>query len=192
MNRHTLLSLRATGILFLGAVAALVRPAKSDAGDYLHQCFESNGAQIRYLEEGAGEPLVLLGDQAENWIEAGAFLLPYHKLVLDSRAGQSVSAAGEDVVRLLDHLHIPRAHVAGYSSGADVVAYLATVHPDRLLTATAGKIPQFPLAQPTAVTVLTAESGGSIPDPQFLRALAMFLRSHPARRKLWEPTPAIR
>ena len=37
-----------------------------------------------------------------------------------------------DVVRLLDHLKIQRAHVLGYSLGAMIAARLATIHPDRV------------------------------------------------------------
>jgi pimeloyl-ACP methyl ester carboxylesterase len=38
-----------------------------------------------------------------------------------------------DVVRLLDHLKIQRAHVAGYSLGAFIAGRLATMHPERLI-----------------------------------------------------------
>src|SRR5262249_28102044 len=43
-----------------------------------------------------------------------------------------------DVVRLLDHLEIRRAHVVGYSMGGIITAKLLTTHPDRLLSATLG------------------------------------------------------
>jgi pimeloyl-ACP methyl ester carboxylesterase len=43
-----------------------------------------------------------------------------------------------DVVRLLDHLEIQRAHVVGYSMGAAIVAKLLTTHPGRFFTATLG------------------------------------------------------
>ena len=39
-----------------------------------------------------------------------------------------------DVVRLLDHLKIPRAHVLGYSLGAMIAGRLATMHPARLMS----------------------------------------------------------
>ena len=41
-----------------------------------------------------------------------------------------------DVVRLMDHLRINRAHVVGYSMGGQTVAQVLTLHPDRFLTAT--------------------------------------------------------
>jgi pimeloyl-ACP methyl ester carboxylesterase len=43
---------------------------------------------------------------------------------------------GQDVVRLLDHLHIARAHIVGHSMGAGITAKLLTTDPDRFLTAT--------------------------------------------------------
>jgi pimeloyl-ACP methyl ester carboxylesterase len=39
-------------------------------------------------------------------------------------------------VRLLDHLHIARAHIVGHSMGAGITAQLLTTNPDRFLTAT--------------------------------------------------------
>jgi pimeloyl-ACP methyl ester carboxylesterase len=41
-----------------------------------------------------------------------------------------------DIVRLLDHLNIKRAHVVGYSLGGYLVSQLLTLHPERLLSAT--------------------------------------------------------
>ena len=43
---------------------------------------------------------------------------------------------GQDVVRLLDHLNIARAHIVGHSMGAGITAQLLTTNPDRFLTAT--------------------------------------------------------
>lgn len=44
----------------------------------------------------------------------------------------------DDVIRLMDHLGIRKAHVAGYSLGGRIVTMLLANHPDRLLTATMG------------------------------------------------------
>ena len=43
-----------------------------------------------------------------------------------------------DVVRLLDHLKIKKAHIVGYSMGGFIVAKLLTMEPKRFLTATLG------------------------------------------------------
>src|SRR5204862_320240 len=44
----------------------------------------------------------------------------------------------EDVVRLMDHLRIKRAHIVGYSMGSMITAKLLVTHPERLITATLG------------------------------------------------------
>ena len=43
-----------------------------------------------------------------------------------------------DVLRLLDHLNIKKAHVVGYSLGGAITEYLLVNHPDRFFTATIG------------------------------------------------------
>jgi pimeloyl-ACP methyl ester carboxylesterase len=44
----------------------------------------------------------------------------------------------QDIVRLLDHLGVRRAHMVGYSLGGALVAKLLTEQPDRCVTATIG------------------------------------------------------
>lgn len=117
--------------------------------------FDSNGVQIRYVEEGSGAPVVLVhgyGSSIEgNWIDTGVFanIANDHRVIaLDNRGhGKSgkphdVKAYGneasEDVVRLMDHLKIQRAHIVGYSMGGMIVIKMLTTHPDRFLTATLG------------------------------------------------------
>jgi pimeloyl-ACP methyl ester carboxylesterase len=117
------------------------------------QFFDSNGVRIRYVEQGAGPPVVLIhafsGNLDASWVGTG--VLPtlasdYRVIALDSRGhGKSDKPhdpksyglqMGQDVVRLLDHLHIARAHIVGNSLGADITAKLLTTNPDRFLTAT--------------------------------------------------------
>jgi pimeloyl-ACP methyl ester carboxylesterase len=117
------------------------------------QFFDSNGVRIRYVEQGSGPPVVLIhgfsGNLDASWVETG--VLPnlatdYRVIALDSRGnGKSDKPhdpksyglqMGEDVVRLLDHLHIARAPIVGHSLGAIITAKLLTTHPDRFLTAT--------------------------------------------------------
>jgi pimeloyl-ACP methyl ester carboxylesterase len=44
----------------------------------------------------------------------------------------------EDVVRLLDHLKLSKAHLVGYSMGAIVAGKVAATHPDRVLSVVYG------------------------------------------------------
>lgn len=127
--------------------------------------FDSNGVKIHYIVEGLGEPVVLIhgftADIDKNWRtgfgvgpdQRGPMIIPtlarsYRVIALDNRGHgksdkphdpkQYGSEMAEDVVRLLDHLKINKAHVVGYSMGAIITAKLLATHPDRLLSATLG------------------------------------------------------
>ncbi len=113
--------------------------------------FEHNGTRLFYYEAGKGTPVILLhgfgvnGDL--NWRLTGIaprLRQAFRVIVLDQRGSGlsdkpcATAAYGaemaHDVVRLMDHLDIPKAHVAGYSLGGYVALKLATLHPDRLLS----------------------------------------------------------
>lgn len=116
--------------------------------------FDSKGLQIHYLEQGAGEPIVLVhgrGGTLQSWINNG--VLPnlagdYRVIALDCRGhGRSGKPHDPkqygpemalDIVRLLDHLGIRKAHIVGYSMGANITSQLLAMHPDRFLTAILG------------------------------------------------------
>jgi pimeloyl-ACP methyl ester carboxylesterase len=53
-----------------------------------------------------------------------------------------------DVIRLMDHLSIRKAHIAGYSMGVGIVAKLLTEHPERFLTAIIGASAGFRASDP--------------------------------------------
>lgn len=116
--------------------------------------FNSNGVRIHYAEAGKGDPLVLLhgrGDSVQNWVDNGvlaALARDFRVITMDFRGhGKSDKLRdpkkygremGLDVVRLLEHLGIRRAHVAGYSMGAAIITQLLTTHEERFITATLG------------------------------------------------------
>ncbi|ODS03765.1 alpha/beta hydrolase [Methyloceanibacter marginalis] len=115
------------------------------------QSFDSDGVRIAYLDEGEGEPILLIHGFASNiganWIDpqwvrtltqAGRRVI-----ALDNRAhGESdklyeperygAPEMAEDARRLLDHLGIERADVLGYSMGARIAAFLTFAHPERV------------------------------------------------------------
>jgi uncharacterized protein YndB with AHSA1/START domain len=103
---------------------------------------ESEGARLRYLEGGNGEPVILLHDAGatieSQWIDtrvARAIASQYRVIAFDARTP-------EDVLRLMDRLGIAKAHVAGYGVGAQRAARFAVDHPDRVQTlALAGATP---------------------------------------------------
>jgi pimeloyl-ACP methyl ester carboxylesterase len=131
-------------VLVLGAAPALAQD----------QYFDSSGVRIRYIDRGKGEPVVLLhgnGGSLQGWIDAGivaSLERDYRVIAFDARGhGKSgkpheVSAYGRqmglDVIRLLDHLGLTRAHFVGYSMGASIFGTLVTTHSSRFITLTMG------------------------------------------------------
>ena len=112
--------------------------------------FTSADARLRFREVGRGEPVVLvhgLGRSLDDWSTVADSLARDHRVIaLDVRGfGRSTrfsdparlgAEMANDVVRLLDHLGIRRAHLGGHSMGALVAADLAARHPDRVLSVT--------------------------------------------------------
>ena len=115
------------------------------------QTFSSNGIEIAYLDEGSGEPVLLIHGFASNvgtnWVDTGWVRTltdaGYRAIAYDNRGhGRSAKlydqedygapVMAEDARRLLDHLGIGRAHVMGYSMGARIAAFLALAHPGRV------------------------------------------------------------
>jgi pimeloyl-ACP methyl ester carboxylesterase len=106
--------------------------------------FNHDGIETAYLDEGEGEPIVLVHGFAStkevNWVNT-AWVTTLTRagrrvVALDNRGhGQSTklydpadyhtARMADDVVALLDHLKIERADVMGYSMGARITAYLA-------------------------------------------------------------------
>lgn len=115
------------------------------------QSFDSGGVRIAYMDEGEGEPILLIhgfaSNSEANWIdpqwvrtltEAGRRVIAYdnrghgrsEKLYEPDRYGAPEMA--EDARRLLDHLGIERIDVLGYSMGARIAAFLVFAHPERV------------------------------------------------------------
>jgi pimeloyl-ACP methyl ester carboxylesterase len=135
-------------ILMLLAPALLAaQPAARDT------FFSSNGVRIHYIDRGQGQPIVFLhgytGTLERHAIASGvaANLEKDHRFIALDLRGHGLSdkpydpkaygpQMGLDVVRLLDHLRIERAHVVGYSLGAFITGWLLTTYPDRIATAT--------------------------------------------------------
>ncbi|MGQ0735366.1 MAG: alpha/beta fold hydrolase [Acidobacteriota bacterium] len=136
--------------LFTSLVLAIVVAVSPAAAQ--DKFFDANGVRLRYVEKGAGEPVVLLhgvGGSLQSWVDSGVFdklAESYRVIAFDARGhGRSDKPHDPakygremptDVVRLLDHLGIKQAHIAGYSMGAGTTSQLLTMHPERFLTAT--------------------------------------------------------
>jgi pimeloyl-ACP methyl ester carboxylesterase len=141
--------------LFLVCLATISIAAGESPTD--GQSFQSNGVTIHYSIQGKedGESVILL----HGWLGRGEGLFDmkfsrslledgYRLVVPDQRGhgksdkphddGQYGVEMVSDVVRLMDHLHIERAHVIGYSMGGFVVGKLLVEHPNRIKSAVIG------------------------------------------------------
>jgi pimeloyl-ACP methyl ester carboxylesterase len=123
--------------------------------------FESNGVTIRYIDQGRSEDVVVLlhgfsSDLERTFVQPGLvanLAKGFRVVALDLRGhGKSgkphdTAAYGKemclDVIRLLNHVGVERAHMVGYSQGARVVGYLLTTHPKRFKSATLGGSPPY-------------------------------------------------
>ncbi|MSO68231.1 MAG: alpha/beta fold hydrolase [Pseudolabrys sp.] len=113
--------------------------------------FKNGAVEMAYLDEGAGEPIVLVHGFAStkevNWVAPGwvstLTRAGRRVIALDNRGhGQSSklydpaayhsASMAVDVAALLDHLDIERADVMGYSMGARIAAYLTVNSPARV------------------------------------------------------------
>lgn len=116
--------------------------------------FDSDGVEIAYIDEGEGDPVLLIhgfaSNVAINWIDPGwvraLTRAGYRVIAYDNRGhGQSeklydteqygAPLMADDARRLLDHLEIGRADVMGYSMGARIAAFLALRDPERVRSA---------------------------------------------------------
>ncbi len=113
--------------------------------------FDSNGVRIHYAVEGEGTPVILVhglaADLGLNWVRPGIFheLAKRYKVVAFDLRGHGRSGKPHDsaqygtemvgdIVRLMDHLKIEKAHVVGYSMGGFIALKMAAMHPERMLS----------------------------------------------------------
>jgi pimeloyl-ACP methyl ester carboxylesterase len=121
--------------------------------------FHNGAVEIAYLDEGEGEPIVLVHGFAStknvNWVYP-TWVSELRKndrrvIALDNRghgesaklydpADYSIPVMAGDVVALMDHLSIAQADVMGYSLGGRMAAWLGLNRPERLRSAILGGI----------------------------------------------------
>ncbi len=164
--------------------------------------FHNGRVEIAYLDEGEGEPIVLVhgfaSNKEVNWVyPTWVSELKKHGrrvIAFDNRGhGQSsklydpdeyqISTMAGDLGALLDHLAIERADVMGYSMGARITAYVARRQPARLRSAILGGL-GIGLVQgggpgENVAAALEAPSLADVTDPvgRTFRAFAEQMRS---------------
>lgn len=119
--------------------------------------FTNGSVEIAYLDEGTGEPIVLVHGFAStkevNWVQPGWVTTLTRAgrrvLALDNRghgastklydpADYHTAKMAGDVRALLDHSGTAQADVMGYSMGARITAFLVCETPDRVRSAIIG------------------------------------------------------
>jgi pimeloyl-ACP methyl ester carboxylesterase len=112
--------------------------------------FRHETVEIAFLDEGDGEPVILVhgfaSNKEVNWVQPGwvATLTRAGRraIALDNRGhGESsklydpadyhTDRMAADVLALMDHLDLERADVMGYSMGARICAFVTLKHPTR-------------------------------------------------------------
>ncbi len=166
------------------------------------QRFPHGDVELAYLDEGEGEPIVLVhgfaSNAAVNWVHpswvttltrAGRRVIAFDNRghgestkLYDPAAYHSATMA-EDVRALLDHLGIARADVMGYSMGARITAFLALDHPQRVRSATFGglgiNLVEGQALPPSVADAMETPSLADVQDPfgRTFRAFAEQTRS---------------
>jgi pimeloyl-ACP methyl ester carboxylesterase len=128
-----------------------LRDSSAAASIALDGFFDSNGVRIHYVEQGSG-PVVMLVHELDGgirtWMDSGIFqdLARDHRVIALDARGHGLSGKphdpaaygmemARDISRLMHHLSIPRAHVVGYSMGAEVLTMLLVSEPARVASA---------------------------------------------------------
>ena len=150
--------------------------------------FNSDGVDIAFLDEGEGDPVLLIHGFASNarvnWVDTHwvrTLLDDGRRVIAIDNRGHGASeklyepeaygapVMADDAARLLEHLGIPEADVIGYSMGARIAAFLAIRYPDRVRSVVFGGLAANMIrgvggAEPIA-QALEADSIDSVQDP---------------------------
>jgi pimeloyl-ACP methyl ester carboxylesterase len=121
--------------------------------------FHHGAVEIAYLDEGEGDPILLVHGFAStknvNWVyptwvselkKNGRRVLAFdnrghgESAKLYDPAAYEIAIMASDITALMDHLNIERADVMGYSLGSRMAAVLARSQPERLRSAIFGGI----------------------------------------------------
>jgi len=121
------------------------------------QFFSRDGFDLAFIDEGEGDPIVLIHGFASthivNWVATGWVKTlvdaGYRVIALDNRGHGKSSKSHDpedyrlenmaaDVIALLDHLGIDRAHMMGFSMGARISAVIAITYPQRVASVVLG------------------------------------------------------
>src|SRR5690554_5073084 len=125
------------------------------------QHFSHDGFDLAFIDEGEGDPVLLIHGFASNikvnWVNPGWVQTltgaGYRVIAFDHRghgrsspsydpADYTPTLMAGDAAGLLDHLGLRRAHVFGYSMGARVATFMALEHPEKVASLVLGGLGQ--------------------------------------------------
>ena len=107
-----------------------------------------NGQRINYEVSGNGTPVILItgyGGDISYWNGLVPMISDNYKVItIDNRgAGKTVyngkftiGNLTEDIIALMDHLSVPRAHIVGWSMGGCMAQELSLLYPKRVISLT--------------------------------------------------------
>lgn len=156
----------------------------------------ADGTRIHFMIMGEGSPVVLIhgytGTAEGNWFDNGVAqaLAGNHKVVAIDVRGHGLSDKPtdperygpwmwQDVIQVMNHLQIAKAHVHGYSMGGYITTQLLTHYPNRFVTASYGGS-GVPEVDPKRKDKVPADKQGR--DPEEAEAMKT-LQASPARNE---------
>jgi pimeloyl-ACP methyl ester carboxylesterase len=139
----------------------------------------SDKVKIHYMVQGQGTPVILIhgfsGTAEGNWFSNGVAeaLAKNHRVIAVDCRGHGKSdkpyeptmygdRLWKDVIELMDHLAIKRAHIHGYSMGGMITARLLAQVPERFITASFGGS-GVPETDPQSKAKAPKDKGGADP-----------------------------
>ncbi len=186
-----------------------VAAARSEAGPPASQFVDCHGVKIHYVVEGTGEPVILIhglySSANINWQLTGVFaeLAKNHRVIAFDLPGHGRSdkpeneaayglAIIDDIVALLNHLHVKQAHVVGYSIGGMIAVKLLALHPDRVKSGLIGGMGWFREGSPLQKfwERIPGRDKKSVPSA-FLQRVGQFAVSAEELKKITVPVEVI-
>ncbi len=138
-------------ITFIVILIGYTLPAAFAQHEVDHLYFDtSDGLKLHYAKLGNSGSAVFLihgsGGMAKTWLENGIAqkLADNHMVIVPNMRGHGMSEGPRDgdmaldVIELMDHLNIERAHIHGFSMGGGITGRLMARIPDRVITAAFG------------------------------------------------------
>jgi 3-oxoadipate enol-lactonase len=120
-------------------------PTKPDSSTIQTRNITANGININYIENGTGQPLILLHGLSDNsglWIPLFQTFSQHYQTIAPDVRGHgnskkpdtpySISLFSHDLKAFCDALNIQNCHIVGHSMGAAIAQQFASDYPERV------------------------------------------------------------